>query len=1206
MRFLKLTGLTALLCAVSIMGFTVPAICEEQEPVLLKTSFEDAAKGWTAKDQASVSDISRRKGGKSLLIKQWKDEEQGTQWLSPEIANPGKSVLISFWAADNYFKQTDFSYAAVLDAVDYDKDGKELSRSSYLRSMPWDDERKSDLWGQRLQEGLLWKYYEIVYNPKGAKFRLLFHWPKPIVRGECYLTDLMLSVATPEQVRALTPGAKTEEATESRFKLELSAPTIGNLFYLDDPLRFEALLYTADAKPIGDLVRPSVRYEITDFEKHFIARGEMPFDKAAPVADQAFYKSGVGAKRKCNLRQTIPVNDPAAHETGREFFIYAELLSDGKPIAADTITYGVVNPRAIAQADYKDCRFSSPYFMQGFTDTLSKHNDQSIAVKSGIVRKHVIDFYWIRCQPKYPGPISFTDKLPLFPPTVFCPDLEQLRTNEADLKRMVPPECLIPDPLHPGRLTFQIDPYVEYIVAYIRHNRNSIIGVIPSGLERPIDARTIELHRKAYAAIKKEWPDLPVGMMLYGLPMNPSADVDIFINNKLFDCADFIDTHVYAASVDWTEWKRLQGAYRKLGLTPPPLISTEFCRVGGSDQVLHSRDTVAAHMDAFANEMDHVYYFNCCNGEGTAMLQAPFLREPTDLGGDQTSGFMYMQRVERPRVSPETKSTQPWARGSWGMELGGDSLMPVLQAMTYYNLVQNFELAKFRASFKPSPNSVAYIFDRGDQTICSLWLSKPVAEETMLIHGDTAYTVQDLFGRKEKISPLGGVSLLSVGENPQTLVFDKRVVLFEGEGKPKGIEKVEGGLELKPLARGSKGSVGISIPPVFPANAGLQISGTVDGTWPNVSKASVKLSQGQELKASLAITLPPEKAVGNYPFTVRLSVDGKLAALLKAPLQVEELLKLEVSAVPMTKTQEPAIEAKISNLQDKASKGTVTLISNSLAAGMRAVPQTLPYEVPANGTFSVRFPVPRDLVNLTASYMVTVSLVSTDGIRISREEELGFRATRHAPGPIKIDGDLSDWHLEDQPAIPFERKHTVWGKAWNGPQDLSGVFYTLWDDEYLYFAAIINDDSHVTRGNDIEIWQDDNIMLGLYPWGLKKGETLNSGYYREHLGLCKDGEARIFRVGNVAIGPTTASGAKIAVKRSPSGYVYEWAYPKACIAPMVLEKDAHFRLSLFAWDTDFLADGKTYSKLGGIQFFGFNTSIDARPEKWGDFILTDK
>ena len=1179
---------------------------------LLRTDFATEAdlRGWSERNQAFVSDVGRRKGARSLLIKQWQDEEQDTHWRSPAIKNPGKPVKVSFWAADNYLKQPDFSYAAAVDIVEYDKAGKEIGTTMFLKSIPWDDSRKESMWGMFLPEGFVWRYYEAIHRPKGEAFRVNFHWGKALTRGECYLTDLLVTVAG---AGAPSPAADTraeDAGPKSRFALEVSTPAIVNTFYPDDPLRFEILLYTTDNAEIGTLKKAMVRYEITDYERLFVSGGEVAFDRAKPIADPKFHGRRYTKKMKFNLHQPLVVAAPAAKAVGRELFFQAELISDGAVLAQDTAPYLVLDPFRPDPKDYHKCRFSSGKFHHSFRYAESKHPRQSVADKTGISWNQIYDYGWKRVQPKYPGPYKFGDKRPAFPRITYCPNLEQIRGRKDDHPwgsnaTLCPKEATMPDPLRPGRTTFKIDPYVEYIVAYIRHHREAIARVVPSGLERPIDARTIELHRKAYQAIRAEWPDLPVGIMLYGLTMNPSKDVDLFIENKFHECTDFIDTHVYASSVDWTEWDRLQAFYRrKLKREPPPLISTEFCRVGGMDQVQRSRDAVAAHLDAFAHGMFSIYYFNVTNTRGP--MAKPFLRGSTDMGGDQTSGFMYMQWVQRlmtsEAIEPTNKHT---ARGRWDMY--GCSYHPLLITAAYANLVRNFETADYRAMFHPSPNTIAYVFDRGQQTICAMWLRKPVPVETFVIRGDTPCTLQDLFGRTEQMRPVGGASLVSVGENPITLVFDGRV-LYAPRTRKSDIEKAEGGLTLPPIARGGTGEARITLPGVFGSAFKATVASGVDATWPEVPKRTADVKPGAAVSLALPISVEEGRPVGAYPFTARLEADGKVFGLLRAPLQVEELLKLTVTGVPMTVRQDPAIEVAILSLRDQPSKGIVRLDSIFFADGFRPAPREQAVAVATRGTTIVRFPVAREQVNLTTTYEVKVDVEDEGGAALSSAQEIAFRATPEAPDKITIDGDLSDWNLKQQMAIPFSREFASWGKKRSGPDDLSGMFYSLWDPEHLYLAAVVKDDSHVSRYNDISMWADDNFMLGLYPWGWQKGDKLNSGFYREHVGMCKDGQARIFRVGNVAVGPATAEGAPIAVKREGTTTIYEWAYPKACVAPLALESGGRFRLSLFLLDTDEAGgadDGKPkYSRLGGIQIGGFNENVDARPVKWREFVLT--
>jgi hypothetical protein len=247
--------------------------------------------------------------------------------------------------------------------------------------------------------------------------------------------------------------------------------------------------------------------------------------------------------------------------------------------------------------------------------------------------------------------------------------------------------------------------------------------------------------------------------------------------------------------------------------------------------------------------------------------------------------------------------------------------------------------------------------------------------------------------------------------------------------------------------------------------------------------------------------------------------------------------------------------------------------------------------------------VDKALISLATAYEIPVQVDDAGGIHLEKREDVAFRACERAPAPITVDGDLADWQLDKRMPIPFEREFTNWGKPISGPADLSGTLYTLWDDAMLYFAAVVKDDSAVARANDVGIWEDDNIMFGLHPWGWRMGESLHSGYYREHLGLCLDGVARIFRVGNVAGGPTTAEGAKIAVRRTADGYIYEWAYPRACVFPLDFRPGSRFRMSALLFDRDW--NGDKLSALGGMSIGGFNSNVDARPVKWREFVFTN-
>jgi hypothetical protein len=73
--------------------------------------------------------------------------------------------------------------------------------------------------------------------------------------------------------------------------------------------------------------------------------------------------------------------------------------------------------------------------------------------------------------------------------------------------------------------------------------------------------------------------------------------------------------------------------------------------------------------------------------------------------------------------------------------------------------------------------------------------------------------------------------------------------------------------------------------------------------------------------------------------------------------------------------------------------------------------------------------------------------------------------------PYAIDGDLSDWNLDTMiPAVlDVEGQLFVGQDSWDGPEDCSGEFYLLWDDENIYIAVVVKDDklSMNKTGSDI-------------------------------------------------------------------------------------------------------------------------------------------
>lgn len=1189
-------------CAVGVTTASLaPASPELPALAIYESRLADGGRDWTALGNARVSDVTRRPGGKSLLLRQTRDEESNSAWLGPVLRNPGTPLCLSLWAADNYDVQRDFSYAAAFELAPCDKDGKWTPGSGPM-PVPWDDKRQDPVYHHNLtRDGLRWKYYSSAPRTvPGEFFRVRLFWPKAQARGECYFTDVRVAPAGQDdrptrasdmgQASRPSPmrpeggggvGGQDARSPASRFGLEISTPAVANLFFADDPLRFEFVFYTTDGQPVGNLKQPVLRYEITDYERFRVAAGALPFSDAKPMAMPV-------PRYGQNLHLSALIPHATARAVGREFFLAATLIDGGRVLAEDTVTYAVVDPRRTAPADVTKSRYITMHEGGGFLNTESKAERQDIIGKMGTSLTEDWDYRgWRTAQPVKGGPIAIKPG-PDFPKLVYCPNVEQNR-GQNWIAECVPDWALIDDPLRPGFKTFDIDAYVQYIVAYIRANRHRIVQVVPSGLERVFDARTLELHRKSYAALKQEFPDLPVGLMLWDISN------ERVLNEKLYEVADFFDQHIYVSRVNWKDWEELRAELKKRGVERR-LISTELACVGGTDQVQSARDQIAFTLDCHAHALDRILHFNMF-ANMQARPRAAILRGPM---GD---GFQYMQYVDRPRVSAAIRGD--WGGGAWGSESRGTTLMPLLKAVSYYNLVQNTECAEFKCVFKPAERVVAYVYARDGRTVCYLFLTEPNPPVTLALFGTVPYGMQDFYGRTDRVAP-AGASLVVATLDPLALLFEGELpALHEPKTAAETLKPVAGGLTLPGIARGSSDTASLTLPPVFDRVFKARITATVDGTWPTVEERTIDVTPGQPAEIALPIAVAAEQAAGRHTFTTRIYDGDTRVSVLKQPLVVGERLVTELRGEPITRKQDPAVVVTVRSLASQPMSGIVRVENRFFGSGFEPEPMEQAYNVPPRGAAEIRFPVPREQANLTASYEMRSTIADAGGFTMACDDDIGFQACVKTKTPIAVDGDLSDWNPNDLLPIRGGMRNLF---KLDKPTGLDARFYTRWDDARLYFAAEVTDSVPVVQGIERPNWNDDNIMFLLYPWTWHMGEPLNSGYYREHLGPRGGGKAGIWRVGHVPSGSATAEGAEIAVKRTATGWVYEWAYPMAALHPLQFKAGNGFRLSFSVYN-QVKADKKGENDFGEwelLTFGGFHYSILSVPSLWRQFRMIEE
>jgi len=82
------------------------------------------------------------------------------------------------------------------------------------------------------------------------------------------------------------------------------------------------------------------------------------------------------------------------------------------------------------------------------------------------------------------------------------------------------------------------------------------------------------------------------------------------------------------------------------------------------------------------------------------------------------------------------------------------------------------------------------------------------------------------------------------------------------------------------------------------------------------------------------------------------------------------------------------------------------------------------------------------------------------------------------PGnPVEIDGKLDDWKHAVWIAFDSEADMLRGQEVWQGVDDLSVVWSTMYDGENFYFAAAVTDDMFTPSPNAAEPWRGDCIFL---------------------------------------------------------------------------------------------------------------------------------
>ena len=113
----------------------------------------------------------------------------------------------------------------------------------------------------------------------------------------------------------------------------------------------------------------------------------------------------------------------------------------------------------------------------------------------------------------------------------------------------------------------------------------------------------------------------------------------------------------------------------------------------------------------------------------------------------------------------------------------------------------------------------------------------------------------------------------------------------------------------------------------------------------------------------------------------------------------------------------------------------------------------------------------------TMRFLVALLAVVTLAVPVLAEETAQPSIIAHKAAGITIDGDLSDWNLDSPAVVENETQVIRDSSLWQGPNDCSAKFYLSWDEENLYFAADVTEDTPLGAIEMLPIDGEDNLKL---------------------------------------------------------------------------------------------------------------------------------
>ncbi len=321
---------------------------------------------------------------------------------------------------------------------------------------------------------------------------------------------------------------------------------------------------------------------------------------------------------------------------------------------------------------------------------------------------------------------------------------------------------------------------------------------------------------------------------------------------------------------------------------------------------------------------------------------------------------------------------------------------------------------------------------------------------------------------------------------------------------------------------------------------------------------------------------------------------------------VQHLIRLVPAEIAVGAGETDAIPVMLNNRSDADHDVTVSLSLSSPDITLDTPEQTV--TVPAGETVTADFmaTVPADMAQGQFDVTVNATYDDYDLTDVGVVQVVpSITAPAMATAPA-IDGDLSEYAGLESYAIP----HTnIWEGETTDEADLTGSFSVAYDDQFLYVAVDVVDDTVVSNiaPNDVKgHWRSDSVEITVDPAGAGVSENTLTTFKTGIFPFDTEGNVQAERDAdaNQGVISVTAPDMQVASSRTDQGYALEVAIPWNAVPGEVAAGDTiGFNILIYDCDKADAALGENCNEARTA--WSAWDSIQGLPRLWGHLTLAE-